>query len=296
MSSPAFPIDVTGVGVFALSNAPSALLLARGSQALSQALGEVPVVQRCCVVGGPGRLAGDDATRVASFHSLVSEPSVNLLVAARGGFGVTRILQDLDFEALRRSEKALCGYSDVSALLLAAWTRGCRRLIHGPMVCSSWSRDPQEPSFQIERDSFLEVLQGRWHFDALDASPRVLKAGIAEGPVIPMNLTMLISLLGTPFQPDLTGTILVLEDVSEPAHAIQRMLVQLRSAGILKQLAGLVFADFSQGEDAEYLPGIFREAAEWTPGPVLAGYPLGHCHPSRACHFGGHATLSLRGK
>ncbi len=293
MSSP-FPIEVTGVGVFALSNAPSALLLSRGSQALSQALGGVPVVQRCCVVGGPGRLAGDDTTRASLFHSLVSEPSVNLLVAARGGFGVTRILQNLDFEALRRSGKALCGYSDVSALLLAAWSRGCRRLIHGPMVCSSWSRDPQEPSFQAERDSFREVLQGRWRFVTSDMELRVLKAGVAEGPVIPMNLTMLISLLGTPFQPDLTGTILVLEDVSEPAHAIQRMMVQLRSAGILKALAGLVFADFSRGEDAEYLPGIFREAAQWTPGPVLAGYPLGHCHPSRSCPVGVVATLTAR--
>lgn len=294
MSRNDFPIEVTGVGVFTLSNAACAPLLARGSQALAQALGGVPVVQRCRVVGGPGRLAGDDATRVALFHSLASEPSVNLLVAARGGFGVTRILQDLDFEGLRRSGKALCGYSDVSALLSAAWSRGCRRLVHGPMVCSSWSRDPRESSFQVERDSFLEVLQGRWRFDVPDAPLQVLKAGAAEGPVIPLNLTMLASLLGTPFQPDLTGTILILEDVSEPAHAIQRMLVQLRSAGILKRLAGLVFADFSQGEDAEYLPGIFREASEWTTGPVLAGYPLGHCHPSRACQFGGHATLSVR--
>ncbi|MGN0867539.1 MAG: LD-carboxypeptidase [Oligosphaeraceae bacterium] len=287
-------MEVRGVGVFALSNAPSAPLLAQGCARLSRALGGVPLRCLCQSVGGPRRLAGDDALRRDQFHALLEDPQANLLVAARGGFGVTRLLEQLDFPRLKASGKALCGYSDVSALLVAAWSQGCRRLLHGPMVCSSWARE-DSPALATERESFLRALRGEWSLCPPGISLETLRPGVARGPLIPVNLTMLISLLGTPFQPDLQGAILLLEDVHEPAHAIERMLVQLRSAGILKRLAGLVLGQFSQGEDAEFLPELFQEVAQWVPGPVLSGYPLGHQHPSLTCPVGAIATLEARG-
>ncbi len=290
MEGEAFPMEVRGVGVFALSNAPSAPVLARGCARLSRALGGLPLRCLCQPVGSPRRLAGEDALRCAQFHALLEDPQANLLVAARGGFGVTRLLEQLDFPRLEASGKALCGYSDVSALLVAAWSRGCRRLLHGPMVCSTWALE-DSPALAAETHSFLQVLRGEWTFPPPGFPLKTLRPGIAQGPLIPVNLTMLISLLGTPFQPELQGAILLLEDVHEPAHAIERMLVQLRSAGILKRLAGLVLGQFSQGEDAHFLPEIFQEAAQWIPGPVLSQYPLGHQHPSLACPVGAQVTL-----
>lgn len=291
METPPFPTELRSVGVFALSNAPQAVALARGCEELSRALGGLPVHCDCQCAGGPRRLAGTDDSRLARFHALLEAPGRELLVAARGGFGVTRLLDQVDFPLLKASGKTLCGYSDLSALLVAAWDRGCRRLIHGPMVCSSWARGPESPGFPQERDSFLQALQGKWALQPKGLPLKTLRPGTACGPVIPVNLTMLTALLGTPFQPRLQGTILILEDVNEPAHAIDRMLTQLRSAGLLKTLAGAVFGQFTQGEDSEYLPEILQEAAAWIPGPVVAQYPLGHSHPSLACPLGIPATL-----
>ena len=293
MEVAAFPMEVRGVGVFSLSNAPSAPLLARGCALLARVLGGVPLRCACQTVGGPRRLAGNDALRCAQFHALLDDPETDLLVAARGGFGVTRLLEQLDFPRLKASGKALCGYSDVSALLVAAWSQGCRRLLHGPMICSTWALE-DSPALAAETDSFLRTLRGEWKLTSPGFTLETLRPGTARGPVLPVNLTMLISLLGTPFQPDLQGAILLLEDVHEPAHAIERMLVQLRSAGILKRLAGLILGQFSQGEDAHYLPEIFREAAQWVPGPVVAGYPLGHHHPSLTCPVGAWTTLEAK--
>jgi len=245
----------------------------------------------CVCTPGPRRFAGSDQDRAGGFNRLVSEEyDGELLVAARGGYGVTRVLEELDFEALRRSGKALCGYSDTSALLLAAWRFGCTRLIHGPMVCSSWAREPSSPGFSEETSAFLElVTTGRWSLEC--GGMEILKPGVGQGAVIPTNLTLLTALLGTRFLPDLTGTILVLEDVNEPAHAIDRRLAQLRSAGILGRLAGLVFGHFTDAEDAQELPEVFRDYAQYVPGPVVSGFPLGHDHPSRPLPLGAIAVL-----
>ena len=286
-----FPVSIKKIGVFALSHAPDETLLARGLANLSQVLPrEVTVCCECAAL--PRRFAGSDEMRAGRFNELVADPDVGLLLAARGGYGVTRVLEKLDFEALRLSGKTLCGYSDVTALLLAAWKAGCRRLIHGPMVCSSLAQDSSSQEFLLEMSSFLQVIDGKWRFQTNGWRPLVLKAGQGRGPAVPCNLTLLCALLGTPFLPELRGAILMLEDVHEPSHAIDRLLNQLRQAGILSRLGGLVYGQFTEGEDSEYLPDILREYAEFVPGPVVSGYPLGHAHPSLAVPLGCPMTLS----
>lgn len=274
--------------VFALSNAPDPALLARGCTAMAAAL-QIEVLDGC-PHGSRSyrRLAADDETRARCFQELVRDESADLLVAARGGYGVTRVLDRIDFEELRRSGKTVCGYSDATALLLAAWAHGCRRLIHGPMICSSWGRAPEEAGFREETCAFRELLHtGRWRLFPEGHPPRVLKAGSLSGlTVIPANLTLLTSLLGTPHFPDLSGVALILEDVHEPAHAIDRRLCQLQSAGVLRRLGALVFGAFSDAEDAEEIPEILREYAEAVPGGVFAGCPVGHIHPSYPIPFG----------
>lgn len=269
--------------IFALSNAPDPALVEEGRRTLSLALGGVEVVLALPQTPGPRKFAGDDSARAACFNQLLEDGSVDLLVSACGGYGVTRILHLIDFDLLRRSRKTLCGYSDVSALLLAAMSRGCTRLIHGPMICSNWGLPPA-PELLLERNIFLELLDGRPFAmeDSRFPPMRFLKQGRLSAPLVPTNLTMLASLLGTPFMPDLKGCILAIEDVNEPAHAIDRKLNQLKSAGVLPQLAGLLFGHFTLCEDAEFLPGIMREYAECVKGPVAVGFPLGHDHPVKS--------------
>ncbi len=122
-----------------------------------------------------------------------------------------------------------------------------------------------------------------------------LRDGRARGPLIPVNLAVLNSLLGTPHCPDLTGCILVIEDVNEAAYRVDRYLNQLRQARVLGRLAGLVTAQFSQCDDAEYLPEVFADFAGCVNGPVASGLPFGHAFPSLSLPVGMQAALTVEG-
>lgn len=306
------------IGIFAIANSADPEKLAVGVKNFEEYTG-MEVLPYSVTSLGPRHFSNDDAHRAKEFNDLLYNPEVSGLVAIRGGYGVTRILEQIDFEALRRKDCFLCGYSDITALLLAAWKHGCRKLIHGPMIQSSWANDPSSQAFQIEAETFLKVqgIESRTKdfYDNLKESNKqpgettqaistctllsqitLLKPACTLSPVpctlIPMNLTLLCALLGTPFLPDFTGTILALEDISEPAHDIDRKLNQLRQAGILKRLAGLIFGQFTNAEDAEFLPEIRKEYAEFIPGPVIENFPFGHCHPSITLPFGDIVDIS----
>ncbi|MBR4124888.1 MAG: LD-carboxypeptidase [Victivallales bacterium] len=330
------PRKTKKIGLFAIANAGDSEKEKIGIKNFQEYTG-MEILPYSVTSPGPRRFAGDDESRAKRFNALLNEPELDGLVAIRGGYGTTRILEQIDFEALRRKDCFVCGYSDITALLLAAWKHGCRKLIHGPMIHSSWAIDPSSPTFQIEAESFLRVqgtgyrVQGlgkrpKDFYDNLKepnkqpgeitqaisplstctlypvpctllSQPSFLKSDCTLYPVpctlIPMNLTLLCALLGTPFMPDLTGTILALEDISAPAHDIDRKLNQLRQAGILQHLAGLIFGQFTDAEDSEFLPEIRREYAEYVPGPVIENFPFGHSHPSLALPFGEPVTLSI---
>ena len=225
-------------------------------------------------------LDGTDEERLRCFNELLENPEVEMLVALRGGFGVTRILDGIDWELMRRRNLPIVGYSDVSALHLAALGHGCRRHVHGPMLLSQFGKLPRTELEQRNLDetmaSLKACLEGRPCPVLPNAALHIIKEGLATAPMIPCNFSMLISLLGTPHAPQLKNCILAVEDISEDAYRIDRMLAQLRSAGILKSLKGLVLGDFSDCENEQYLPEIFAEYARCVNGPVVSGLPFGH--------------------
>ncbi len=282
----AFPFQ--RVGVFSLSSQPDEARYAAGMAALRQCVS--------CVVDPPvltplRRLAGEDAARADAFNRLVSDASLQALIATRGGYGVTRCLDRIDFAALRASGAWVIGYSDVSALLLAVASRGCTHLLHGPMICSGWNlASDAHDAFAREYDAMCAIISGECTAYR-DNTTTALRTGTARGRIYPANLTMLQCLIGTPYLPDLRGAILVLEDIHVPAHAIDRILSQLRLCGILAQLSGVIFGQFSEADDAEELPEIFAEYAAFIDGPVVSGCRFGHCHPSQPLPVGVEATL-----
>jgi muramoyltetrapeptide carboxypeptidase len=283
------PFPLQRVGVFSLSSQPDATRYAAGIAALRNC--DVSVIEPP-ILPALRRLAGTDEARAAAFNRLASDASLQALIATRGGYGVTRCLAQIDFAALRTSGAWLIGYSDVSALLLAAASRGCTRLIHGPMICSGWNLFSDAPAeFEREYNALCDIISGDSHsYRFNDAT--ILRAGVVQGRLYPTNLTMLQCLIGTPFLPDLRDAILVLEDVNVPAHGIDRMLSHLRLCGLLAQLSGLVFGTFSEADDAEELPEIFAEYAAMINGPVISGIPFGHTHPSQPLPVGVEATLT----
>jgi muramoyltetrapeptide carboxypeptidase len=240
-----------------------------------------------------------DAVRTLAFNALLRMEGLDAIWAIRGGYGSARILELLDWETWRRNPLPLIGYSDVSALHLAAFSQCIRTGLAGPMLAVEFGQAPDSPAkaaaLEFTTRSFAEAWQAR---DAISLPPgvrlNVLKPGVATGPVVPANLALLTSLLGTPWMPDLTGCILVVEDINEAAYRIDRNLNQLRQAEVLSRLAGLVYADFAQVEDGEWLPDILAEFAQVVRGPVLAGLPHGHCLPAVTIPVGRPAHMDAR--
>ncbi len=238
-----------------------------------------------------------DAARLEALHALLRNPQADVLLPLRGGYGCARLLDGLDRDLVRRANKPLVGYSDITALHLAFFACGVRNGLSGPMPGVEFARDlPDTPGARDGLAFTVRSFAEAWTPRASVSLPpgtrlEVLRAGRAQAPVIPVNLTVLLTLAGTRHMPDLTGTILVVEDVNEPAHAVDRDLNHLRQLGVLERLAGLIFGRFSKAEDAQWLPEIFAEYAGFVDGPVVGGFPYGHELPLVTVPVGRTATL-----
>lgn len=217
-----------------------------------------------------GYLAGPDAARLQGLLDALADPHAQAIIPARGGFGATRLLPQLDLDSVRRANKWLVGFSDVTALH-ALWTRAGVCSIHGPMVCSLWEAKPE--------------IQALWFALLEGQAPQPLEgltavhAGRAAGRLFAANLTVLAALAGTPYMPDLSGCVLVLEDVTERPYRLDRALTTLLQAGALQGVRAFVLGQFSQcepGPDGVTAEQVFEERLAGLGVPVLGNAPVGH--------------------
>lgn len=220
-----------------------------------------------------GYLAGNDRTRVDDINRALRDSNIDAVWCLRGGYGVMRILDAIDYDALSAAPKAIIGYSDITALHTAI-QRKCKLVTyHGPTareVMSDFSRDSLARAVVDQTDSC-----GSAH------GARELRAGAAEGRLVGGNLSVLASLAGTPYAPDYDDGILILEDVGEPVYRIDRMLRQLLLTGALARLRGIAFGDCTNcredaGGGGRPLDEVIREFADALGVPCLAGIPVGH--------------------
>jgi len=236
-----------------------------------------------------GYLAGTDADRVGDLNAAFADPEVRGIIVTRGGYGSHRIVDRIDWAAARRDPKPVVGCSDITALQLALW-RGARLAgVHGPGA--AWRPERTGPgSAQALRDALMSPERV-----VVKQEPAAVTGGVSRlGPPLPAgttglpgvvtgrllggNLSVLTATLGTPDFPDLTGAILLIEDVAEPPYKVDRMLTQLRRSGVLSRLAGVAVGQFVRCTDqwatdiAEVLDERLRDLAV----PVLGGLPIGH--------------------
>lgn len=230
-------------------------------------------------------LAGGDRHRADILNRLFEEPSVKGIVCARGGFGSVRILDYLDFGIIRRNPKFFSGFSDVT-VLLTALSQECRMVVfHGPMVTSLATADT------ASKKAFFQAATSTEKIRFALARGRILRPGRATGPVIGTNLATLCSLVGTPYAPELAGHILVLEDIGEAPYKIDRMLTQMRMAGCLSGLAGLVLGSFLESGRIDGILKVFEKAFMDFDIPVIAGFDVGHGRRNLSLPIGLAATL-----
>jgi muramoyltetrapeptide carboxypeptidase len=284
--------------------APAGPLLERDdltrAEALCRALGYEPLL-------GPntaqryGYFAGTDEQRLADLNDALRDPDVGAIWCIRGGYGVTRILDQVDFDALARRPRPLIGYSDITAMLNAALHHAGVVTFHAPMARVSM------PPFS------------RWHFERVLASPEpagrlgrlpappdvlvprdnritALRPGVAEGPLMGGNLSLIQCLVGTPHLPELDGAILFLEDVGEDLYRVDRMLAHLRMVGVLGRLAGIAvgrFTELNRGMSDGALGFDEVLATYFLPLgiPVAYGFPVGHIDDQWTLPIGVRARL-----
>ncbi|QIP15849.1 LD-carboxypeptidase [Spirosoma aureum] len=199
-----------------------------------------------------GYLAGRDADRAADLNAMFADPSVKMIMAMHGGWGCARLLPLIDYELIRQNPKILVGYSDITALLLAIYTKTGLITMHGPVGAVTWNAFTVDWLRQVLMDGQVVTFQNPSKKDdnLTQIKDRImtLRPGIAQGQLVGGNLTVLSHLLGSAYIPDWKGKILFVEDTHEDIYSVDRMLTHLKLAGVLSQLTGFVFGKCSSCE------------------------------------------------
>ena len=220
-----------------------------------------------------GYLAGSDAERARDLNDALGDRSVDAVWCLRGGYGAMRILDAVDYDALRARPRALLGYSDITALHLAVGERCGLVSYHAPTARAELTPFTRS---SLERAVVRST-------DPCGSAPdaRTLRPGRAEGVLAGGNLALLAALAGTPYAPRFAGAVVVLEDIGEATYRVDRMLRQLLLAGLLDDCRAIVFGHCTNcpeasDDGARTLDEIVAETADALGVPCLAGVPVGH--------------------
>jgi muramoyltetrapeptide carboxypeptidase len=237
-------------------------------------------------------LAGTDAERLDDFNSAFRDAEVRAVLCLRGGYGAQRIVDDIDFSAVRDDPKLFMGFSDITALHIALWCEARLATVHGPTAAYLTEAD-KSATGSIHR-ALMTCQPVVMTADERESTHGVRVAGRAEGVLLGGNLTMLATMAGTRHEPDLGGAILVIEATNEEPYRIDRSLVQLKRAGWLDGVAGVAVGQFTGCVDDGPSPTVEQVLTEQLGSlgvPVLGGLPVGHGDQQTALGLGVPAVL-----
>ncbi|WP_128548059.1 S66 peptidase family protein [Larkinella soli] len=232
-----------------------------------------------------GYLAGTDADRAADLNEMFADRNVQAVMAMHGGWGCARLLPLLDYAAIRRNPKILVGYSDITALLLGIHAQTGLVTMHGPVGSATWNPFTVNYLRQLLIDGQAVLMENpRDKGDLLvQVEDRVstLHPGKARGRLLGGNLTVLSHLMGSKYLPDWRGSLLFLEDVREDIYRMDRMITQLKLAGVLDQISGFIFGkctncDPGGSYGSLTLEDVFRDHILPLKKPAYAGAMIGH--------------------
>lgn len=237
------------------------------------------------VMSRHGYLAGTDEQRAEDIMDMFTDPDVDAILALRGGWGCARILPLLEYNVIRAHPKAIIGYSDITALLLAIYARSRLVTFHGPVGRSNWN------SRTVEAFRKVLVRGELLHLDPVaDGEGRrrrgdpihTIRGGIAEGPLVGGNLSVASALIGTPYMPDFSGHVVFFEEVREQLYRVDRHLTQFMLAGSFDDAAAIVFGQCARCTGDSGIGGLtwlLRDHLLALRKPAWTGAPIGHMSP-----------------
>jgi len=235
-----------------------------------------------------GFFAGSDDRRLIELTDAISDPDVDAILCARGGYGATRLLPKLDLELIREANKTIVGFSDITALH-ATWARAGVRSIHAPMVAALGNAE------ESLRSRWIDALENpastrSWELERMDCD----SGTSADGTLIGGNLAVLAAMLGTSFLPPLDDAILFIEDVGERPYRVDRMLTTLDQSGWFRRIRGIVIGAFTEGDpgpDGVLISEVLERQFSSVDFPVLHGLSAGHIVDNEPLPFGAPARI-----
>jgi muramoyltetrapeptide carboxypeptidase len=232
-----------------------------------------------------GYLAGTDKNRAEDVNTFFADPSVNAILAVRGGWGCARMLPYLDFATIAKNPKILLGYSDLTALLLGIHARTGLVTFHGPVGISKWTsfnvEHVRRVLFAGEAVTYENVKETGEFLVPVENRITTITPGVARGRLAGGNLSVLSAIVGSAYLPDWDGRILFIEDVGEQPYRIDRMMTQLNLAGILGRVRGVVFGNCTdcnpgEGYGSLTLEEILADHLKPLGVPAWSGAMFGH--------------------
>jgi muramoyltetrapeptide carboxypeptidase len=258
-----------------------------------RAFGYDPVVMPHALDRGPLYYAGKAIDRVADLHAAFADPTIDGVLCTRGGWGSAELVPLLDTDLIRANPKVFAGYSDHTSLHAWLWNECHLPTFYAPMVAADWSKPDG-----VDTRTWLAAIHGEgpWSVGVADGLRR-LRGGDVEGRLLGGCLSILTAALGTSFALRITEpTILFLEDINTKPYQWDRMLQQLRFAGVLAQVRGIVFGDTTanvEASDVPLLEAACLHALHDFNGPIAIGLRSGHVNQhNRTVPLGALITMS----
>lgn len=240
-----------------------------------------------------GYLAGTDAQRLEDLHDMFEDPEVKGIICSSGGYGAARFTDQIDLQLMNENPKIFWGFSDITFLHTAMGLYSNIVTFHGPMLGPNIGKDTFE---ELSGKMFQQLFEPmELHYTEAISPLETISAGVAQGELVGGNLSLLARGIGTKYEIDTKGKLLLIEDIGEEPARVDGLLNQLRMAGKFKDVAGIVVGDFSKTETKKKSTLTLDEVFDHYFGnlgkPVVKGFKIGHCEPHFAVPLGVGAKL-----
>ncbi|WP_203248355.1 S66 peptidase family protein [Sporosarcina beigongshangi] len=241
-----------------------------------------------------GYLAGTDEERLNDLQDMFADPTIKGIFCARGGYGSARFADKIDYQLMRENPKVFWGFSDIIFLHTAMGLYSNLVTFHGPMLATNVAKDSfHELSAKMFQQLFEPI---ELHYTEAIGPLETVSGGIAQGEVVGGNLSLLASGIGTKFEVDTKGKLLLVEDVGVEPYEVDRLFNQLRLAGKLEAAAGFMIGDFADAapqdqDESLTLDDVIDHYLRDLGKPVVKGFKIGHCEPHFAIPLGVEARL-----
>lgn len=248
-----------------------------------------------------GYLSGLDKVRADDINEMFENSQVDGIICLRGGYGTPRILDDIDYELIRKNPKVFVGYSDITALHIAFNQIGNLVTFHGPMVTS----DMIDEFDSFSKESLLDKVTNPKSIGKIknpdSQEIKSMNEGSVEGSIIGGNLSLISATIGTPYEIDLKDKILFIEEIGEEPYSIDRMLNQMKLAGKFKEASGIILGDFNNCQSKKHsksltIEQLVEEHIKPSEKPILFNLKSGHCTPMITLPFGVKSRIDSANK